>query len=269
MGVALSELARAERRRDETSLVPTRAKLDAFCQALGDATGLKISAYAAPRYDRLLRRLRLGEVELAWLPPVVALGAIPKDASPIVLPIRGDQSWFWAALFTRADSQVQSVDDLSQARAVWVDADSASGYLVIRAALRADGINPDTVFAKQTFAQSHDAMVRAVEEDPLCVGSTYVHLDAAGNMARAGWGDADVRVLRRAGPIPADILAASNDLSQETRSRVEDALVASAGPELKSASNALFFASHFARAETTHLAHLEVLGRYLLRERVR
>ncbi len=269
MGVALSELGRAERRRDETSLAPTRAKLDAFCRALGDATGLKISPYAAPRYDRLLRRLRLGEVELAWLPPVVALGAIPKDASPIVLPIRGDQSWFWAALFTRADSQIQSVDDLRQARAVWVDAESASGYLVIRAALRADGVNPDTVFASQNFAQSHDAMVRAVAEDPRSVGATYVHLDAAGDVARAGWGDADVRVLKRAGPIPADVLAASNELSQEIRSQVENALVTNSAPELKSASSALFFASHFAPAESTHLAHLEVLGRYLLRERVR
>ncbi len=269
MGVSLSELGRAERRRNHASIAPTRAKLDAFCAALGDAVGLEVVPYAAPRYDRLLRRLRLGEVELAWLPPVLALAALPKDASPVALPIRGEQSWFWSALFTRPGSPITSTASLSQAHAVWVNAESASGYLVMRAALRADGINPDVVFAKQSFAQSHDAMVRAVLADGECVGATYVHLDAKGGVARAGWGDSEVRVLKRAGPIPADVLAASNELPVEVRNRIEDALVDASPPDLKNAANALFSATSFARAETMHLAHLEVLGRYLLRERVR
>jgi phosphonate transport system substrate-binding protein len=217
----------------------------------------------------LLRRLRLGEVDLAWLPPVLALTAMPTDATPVALPIRGAHSWFWSALFSNPSSPISSTADLEKAHAVWVNADSASGYLVMRAALRADGINPDVVFAQQSFAQSHDAMVRSVLADERCVGATYLHLDERGTAASAGWGDAEVTVLKRAGPIPADVLAASNELSVAARKDIEAALVQASHPQLNQAAQDLFFASSFARAESMHLAHLGVLGRYLLRERLR
>lgn len=268
MGVALSEIGRAERHRGETSPVPTRAKLDAFCKALSDATGISVKPYAAPRYDRLLRRLRLGEVELAWLPPVLALTALPKDAVPLALPMRGKDAWFWTALFTRADSPIVELTDLSQAHVVWVNRESASGYLVMRAALRAEGIDPDRAFAKQSFAQSHDAMVRTVMDDATAVGSTYLHLDQKGAASRAGWANQEVRVLKRAGPIPSDLLAASKELAEPLRERVAAALTDGTHPALQEAASALFFATHLSRVEASHLSHLEVLGRYLLRERI-
>ncbi len=266
MGVALSELGRRTKRRGARAPGPTRGELDAFCEALSAATGLDVVPYAAPRYDRLLKRLHLGEVDLAWLPPVVALSALRDDAVPVALPVRGDTPWFWSALFTRSNSQIASLEDLRRARAVWVDGDSASGYLVIRAALRADGVNPDSLFQSELFAQSHEEAVRAVLADPASVGATYMHLDADGELVRSGWGVAPVRVLKRAGPIPADVLAAASGLAPASRERVASAL-ADPDPELLAASSTLFSARRFLVAERAHLAHLEALGRYLIRER--
>jgi phosphonate transport system substrate-binding protein len=283
MGVALSEVGReAARQRSRsptgghararvatpihgTAFGPTRTELDAFCRALSECTKLPIVPYAAPRYDRLLHRLRAGEIELGWLAPVVALEALRHGIVPVALPLRGQSPWFWTALFVRQDSPIESQRDLAGARAVWVDRESASGYLVMRAALRADGVEVERLFSTESFASSHDAVVRTVMSDPKAVGATYAHLDGDGRVERAGWGAERVRVLRTAGPIPSDVLAASSTLAPVHVARVRDALVSGDGEPLASATSGLFSARGFVAADRAHLAHLEMLGRYLIR----
>lgn len=265
LGVALSELGRRSKRREEPSDGPTRAELDRFCSELSSATGLDIVAYAAPRYDRLLHRLKAGEVDLAWLSPVVALAALRAEVSPVALPERGESAWYWSALFVRAGSPLHSVSNLHRARAVWVDEDSASGFLVMRAALRAEGFDVEHGFAAQSFARTHDAVVRAVLDDESAVGATYLHLDASGAIESAGWGSAEVEVLKRAGPIPSDVLAASSALDQRAVRALSTALCESPSPALLDAGRALFRARRFVPADPAQLAHLRALERYLIR----
>ena len=268
MGVALSELGRSRRRQGRAD-GPTRANLDAFCKALTDASGLKIVAYAAPRYDRLVHRLRLTEVELAWLPPIVALSAARTKAIPLALPLRGQTPWFWSALYTSETSKIRGLSDLTSAHAIWVDSESASGYLVIRAALRAEGVDVDQAFARESFAGSHDEVLRQVLAADSAVGATYLHLDEDGQIERAGWGARRVRVLKRAGPIPADALTAASSLSREVQQKLSFLLVDKPSEALTNAARELFGADAFTRAEPAHMAHLEALSRYLLRARAR
>jgi len=265
LGVALSELGRRSRRRGAHGDGPTRAELDLFCEELARATDLDIVAYAAPRYDRLLHRLKAGEVDLAWLSPVVALAALRAEVSPVAVPERSESAWYWSALFVRADSPLHSVSNLHRARAVWVDEESASGYLVMRAALHAEGFDVDSGFAQQSFARTHDAVVREVLEDPNAVGATYLHLDASGAVSNAGWGEAKVEVLKRAGPIPSDVLAASSALSATQVAVVRRALCDSPSPALLEAGQSLFHARRFLPADSAQLAHLRALERYLIR----
>jgi phosphonate transport system substrate-binding protein len=265
LGVALSDLGRRTKRRSESMEGPTRADLDAFCEELSAATGTTIVAYAAPRYDRLLHRLKAGEIDLAWLSPVVALTALRSEVVPLALPERGESAWYWSALFVREDSPLHSVSNLHRARAVWVDQESASGFLVMRAALSAEGFDVDSGFASQSFARSHDAVVRAVLEEPSAVGATYLHLDASGAVASAGWGSARVQVLKRAGPIPSDVLAASSTLDRATADAVRTSLCEGAAPALAEAGTRLFHARRFVPADGAQLAHLRALERYLIR----
>lgn len=265
LGVALSELGRRSKRREEHTDGPTRAELDSFCAQLSSATGLDIVAYAAPRYDRLLHRLKAGEVDLAWLSPVVALAALRAEVSPVALPERSDSAWYWSALFVRGDSPLHSVSNLHRARAVWVDEESASGFLVMRAALHSEGFDLDQGFASQSFARTHDAVVRAVLDDPNAVGATYLHLDASGGIKSAGWGEASVEVLKRAGPIPSDVLAASSALEQSAVESLRHALCEAPSPGLLEAGQSLFRARRFVPADPAQLAHLRALERYLIR----
>lgn len=267
LGVALSELGRRTKQRTTASEGPTRADLDLFCGELSRAVGLDIAPYAAPRYDRLLHRLEAGEIDLAWLSPVVALAALRAEFSPVALPERGDSAWYWSALFVRADSPLHSVSNLGRAHAVWVDQESASGYLVMRAALDADGFDVDRGFGRQTFARAHDAVVGTVLEDPNAVGATYFHLDSSGAISNAGWGSAKVEVLKRAGPIPSDVLAASSALAPAVVSALQGALCESPSSALLQAGRALFRARGFVAADPAQLAHLRALERYLIRAR--
>jgi phosphonate transport system substrate-binding protein len=269
LGVALSELGRATKRRGKDSDAPTQALLGAFCAALSSATGLEIVPYAAPRYDRLLHRLKHGEVELGWLAPVVALMALRAEVSPVALPVRGETPWYWAALYVREDSELHSLANLHRARVAWVDRDSASGYLVMRAALHADGFDVVHGFAEQSFQKTHDAVLRQVLADPLVVGATYLHLDRDGKIARAGWGDARVRELKRAGPIPSDVLSAASTLPTKTVDALRAALCENPGPELRQSAEALLGAHSFVAADRAQLAHLQALERYLIHSQAR
>src|SRR6185295_703021 len=146
-------------------------------------------------------------------------------------------------------------------RAVWVDPDSASGYLMPRAALFAEGIDPDTTFREEVFVGAHDAVVREVLEQPTSVGATFVHFDDDGRVFRAGWGTERVRLLKTAGPIPADLLAASSTAPAELTAAVRAALFEGAEGDVARAARYLFAATRFAPVERAHLAHLELLGR--------
>jgi phosphonate transport system substrate-binding protein len=213
----------------------------------------------------LLHRLKQGEVDLAWLAPIVALDALRSDVSPVALPARGDTSWYWAALFIRDDSPLFGLATLQKARVAWVDERSASGYLVIRAALEAEGFDVDRGFSSQIFTRSHDAVVREVLADPYVVGATYLHLDKNGSVSRAGWGDAKVRELKRAGPIPSDVLAAGSTLKPNVVERIRSALCENPPAELADAALPLFGARRFTPVGHAEFAHLRALERYLIR----
>src|SRR6185295_4835469 len=106
----------------------------------------------------------------------------------------------------------------------WVDEWSVFGYLVICVVLKTKDFDVDRGFRSQSFARSHEAVVREVMGDANVVGATYLHRDQNGAVSRAGWGGARVRELKRAGPIPSDVLAAANSLKPATVERIRRAL---------------------------------------------
>lgn len=241
-----------------TSGVVSNPAVAEFCSALSDAMGVEVSAGVYPDYLALLDAMTDGHVDLAWLPPVLALRAASKGKTvPVALPVREALEWFSAALFTREGSPIGSLQDLSSTSVAWVDPQSASGYLVIRAWMRSLGIDLRAAFGKEHFLGSHDAVVEAVLRGAVEVGATYAHLgeDMKG-VRSAGWGDAKVRVLALAGPIPSDVVAASVRLPVPVIRFIRDVLVHKMTDDLRKACRALFNAEGFVAAESEHMAPL-------------
>lgn len=238
-----------------------RARLDELCSALGSALGLKASGLGVWHYHRLLEALEMGDIDVAWLPPILAAQAAARGrVLPIALPVRDGAAFYSTALFTRPGSRWKSAADLQGARAAWVDRRSAAGYLVIRAHLRKKGIDLDKAFGADQFHGAHDAVARAVHEGDADVGATFAHFDpASGALLRGGWGALPVHVIDHAGPIPADVLAVGTHVPEELQRAIQAALVGGSDARLGAAAAALFTAEGFLAPRAEHLAPLQAL----------
>jgi phosphonate transport system substrate-binding protein len=243
---------------------PERAKdkLARFCRAIEEASGLSVKAQGMYHYHHLMSALEEGKVDIVWLPPLLALRAIGRGiVVPIALPVRYGVSTYSAALFTRPDSSIRGLDDLKGVRAAWVDPQSASGYLVIRALLRSKGVDLQTAFSKNTFLGAHDAVAKLVLAGQADVGATFCYLDGDTATATrapksAGWSESQVRVLCVAGSIPSDLIATSKQLDPATRTLVRQALTSGEHAELADAAADLLGAERFVAASQEHLDSL-------------
>jgi phosphate/phosphite/phosphonate ABC transporter binding protein len=241
-------------------------RLDSFCESLAEAVGSAVTAHGFGHYRDLLEAMHEGKVDVAWLPPVIALRATARGRTiPIALPIRGGVASFSSALFTRPGSGIKGPRDLIAVRAAWVDRQSAAGYLVIRGSLRAQGVDLDRAFAAESFLGSHEAVVQAVLNGVVDVGATFAHLDPLRQtVVHAGWGDRAVQSICFAGPIPSDVVAASIRLPVPQIRAVQRALCALPGHAgLRAAAEKLFGAEGFIEARAEHLEPLNRILGYL------
>lgn len=238
-----------------------RSRLDQFCAALGSALGVESSGLGVWHYHRLLEALEMGDIDIAWLPPLLAGLAVERGrVLPIALPVRDGAASYSTALFAREDTPFRTTADLRGARVAWVDRRSAAGYLVIRAYLRSTRIDLERAFAAEQFLGAHDAVARAVQDGEVDVGATFAHFDPrTGALIRAGWGSMDAHVIARAGPIPSDVLAVGTHVPEEMRAAIQEALVEGADRLVRSTAASLFSAEGFLAPEPAHLAPLQSL----------
>jgi phosphonate transport system substrate-binding protein len=239
----------------------TANKLHAFCNALCARTGIVASPQTYVDYQALLDAMKAGKADLAWLPPVVAARSMDEGSSePVAFPARHGLATFHAALFAPADSPVRTLGELRAVRAAWVDPQSAAGYLVIRAELAARGIDLARAFHEERFFGGHAEVVEAVLGGEADVGATFAHLDTAGAVVRAGWGDAPVHVVALAGPVPPDAISVGARVSGPLLREVRRALVEDLGGELQQACRDLFDAERFLPARSELVGALERLA---------
>ncbi len=201
-----------------------RGAFEELCGLVSDATGVRFEPTIARSYRELAGGLERSEIGLAWLPPLptIDLGA-RRLATVLAIPARNGTTSYHAALIVRRGGP-RTIGDLRGRRAVWVQRDSAAGYLVPRMHLAAQGIDVLRYFSRELFTHSHPAVVDAIVNGEADVGATYCHVEATGRVVRGPWMDDESRnvrpieVLATFGPIPNDALVGSNELSASARS---------------------------------------------------
>ena len=214
--------------------------------------------------------LSQAQIDAAWVPPVVAMDCdAQRLAIPRVAMVRQGETSYHAALFTRLDSPIRTLADLKQVRAAWVSPDSASGYLVPLASLRARGVSLMKAFSEHLFAGSHEAAARLVLDGKADVGANFAHF-VPGDMrtlVSSGWieagMEAEFRVLAVAGPIPTDVIVMHRTMAHEHQ---EDLIAAfqwvRERPEAESA-HAIFRCDGLQPCDDSHLGGLRKLIRLL------
>ena len=155
------------------------AAADHFAAALSPILGVPVEVHRAHDYRVLLASLEQGRVDLAWVPPLAAARALRmRGIVDVAVTMRNGQSSYHTGLISLRDGPIQSLADLRGVRAAWVDRESASGYLVIRAALRAAGVSLVSAFAEEFFVRSHAEVARAIFEKRLASQSELLVAEA-------------------------------------------------------------------------------------------
>jgi len=234
------------------SFLELEPRVNAFLRWVGERAGVQIVRRQARSYDELVKLVRSGQLDVAWLPPIL-FGRLEEETvvRAIVCAERGAHDSYVSVLLAREGGRVRVVSDLRGARVGWVDPLSATGYVVPRVRLASRFVDPEHVFASETFFGSHAAVVRAVLDGVVDVGATYGGFDDQGRLARGpflevGASADDLRVVEAFGAIPPDVIAVHQQVDAATADALADAFEAACrDPGAMDNIRVLFGASFF------------------------
>jgi len=208
-----------------------------------------------PSYSTLVDALCEEEIDLAWLPPVAYLRARQLGPVHLLLALEhAGHTAYGSALVASARAGVQSLSQIRGKRVAWVDVWSAAGYLMPRSVIREAGFDPEQVFASQTFAGSHTAVLDALEAGRVDVGATYCSLDDRGALVAAPWSDRPgIRPIALSGAIPGDAICAAGELRlEDAEAMVEPLIALSVEAEGSALLHRLFGAGRFVEVDPSY-----------------
>jgi phosphonate transport system substrate-binding protein len=144
-------------------------QLETFlAQALKRPTQVVVAA----SYESLAKELLSGKCEAAWAPPFVCARIEAMGVRVLVRGVRKGASSYRAALLCRTENAL-TLDTLQGTKASWCDRDSVGGYLLPLAMLRNKGLDPNKVFASQSFSGSYQASLEALLSGEVDVTSIF------------------------------------------------------------------------------------------------
>jgi phosphate/phosphite/phosphonate ABC transporter binding protein len=224
---------------------PETAKKQA--DALASFVGAALKETAQPRIfadqEALAVALAKGDVDVALMGPLAWL-RVPSGKGKLVFrTVRNGKSTYRSVLFASAKSKLNSLDALKKSKSTlkvaWVETSSASGYIVPKAMLLLNGINPVQAFDTQDFLGSHDAVCTAVAQGTYHVGATFSD-PGAGNKVTGcekalGKDAAKLKVVALSEEVPNDVLAVSEKFSAGRAQALADAAKAASKETLSAA----------------------------------
>ncbi len=249
------------------SFLGVEPRVNALLRWLSARAGVQLVRRHARSYDELVKLLRAGDLDVAWLPPIpFARLEGERVVRALVSAERGGHDQYVSVLLTRADGAVQVLADLRGRRIGWVDPLSATGYVIPRMRLALRFPEPAKLFASETFYGSHAAVARALVDGLIDVGATYGGFTDDGTLLRGPFLDIGVqpgslRVVEAFGAIPPDVVAVHGRVDESAADALARAFVATADePAILEHVHVLFGAMYFVRKP--------LVGYDLLREEV-
>jgi phosphonate transport system substrate-binding protein len=214
---------------------------DTLAQMLTEMTGYTVTSNVGTDFSSVREAMCAGQAQIGWLNTfnyVLANEQCGVDAA--LATTRFGEDTYAGQIIVRADSGIESLEDLNGKVMCWVDPASTSGYIIPRIMLAAEGIDPDTAFSQTIEAGSHNNVVTQVYNGDCDAGATFAD-------ARTGIEEEfpdvleQVVVLATTADIPNDSVSFIQDFPAEMRTEIVNALLEiSASPEGQEALNTLY-----------------------------
>jgi phosphonate transport system substrate-binding protein len=214
---------------------------DTLAQLLSERTGLTVTSNVGTDFSSVREAMCAGQAQIGWLNTfnyVLANEQCGVDAA--LATSRFGTTTYAGQIIVRADSGIETLEDLNGKVMCWVDPASTSGYIIPRIMLAANGIDPDTAFSQTIEAGSHNNVVTQVYNGDCDAGATFS--DARTGIEEEFPDVLDVvSVLATTSDIPNDSVSFVSDFPEETRAEIVSALLdIAASPEGQEALNTLY-----------------------------
>lgn len=204
---------------------------DELAEMISERTGLEIQANVGTDFAAVREAMGAGQAHIGWLNTFNYVLANEKYGVDVALVTeRFGSTTYTGQLNVRADSGIESLEDLRGKTVCWVDPNSTSGYIIPRIMLRANGIDPEEDFTQQIEAGSHNNVITQVYNGECDVGATY---DDARSSVEEDLPDVkeQVQVLATTTDIPNDNVSFIEEFPEDKRQEIVNALLEIAGTE--------------------------------------
>jgi phosphonate transport system substrate-binding protein len=193
--------------------------------------GMEIQPFVATDYTGVVEALRVNKLDVAFLAP--ASYVLAKNEANIKVILKSERKgipFYYAAIITRADSGIKSIDDLRGKTFAFGDSLSTTGNVFPRKMFKEHGIDPVRDFKQVLYSGGHDATVLAVLNGKVDAGATYANspdsLDTAWMRYLKDPQDVKkIHAIAFSEPIPADNLVISAGLDEKIAKKVEEIFV--------------------------------------------
>lgn len=223
-----------------------------LAEMIEERTGLVVEANVGTDYSAVREAMCAEQAHIGWLNTFSYVLAREQCNVDVGMVTNRFGSNFYAGQFiVRADSGIESLDDLVGTTICYVDPTSTSGYIIPRIMLAANGVDPDADFEQSIEAGSHPNVVTQVYQGNCDVGTTFV--DARSSIEEE-FADVNeqVEVLATTADIPNDSVAFIEEFPEEMRAEIVAALLdISASEEGQQALNELYSIDSLEEANDT------------------
>lgn len=194
--------------------------------------GMEIQPFVAGDYTGVVEALRVNKLDIAFLTP--ASYVLAKNEANVKVILKSERKGipsYYAAIITRADSGIKTLDDLRGKTFAFGDALSTTGNIFPRKMFKERGIDPTRDFKQIMYSGGHDATVLAVLNGKVDAGATYANSpdsqDSAWSRYLKNPGDVKkIRAIAFSEPIPADNLVINGNLDERIAKKVEESFLA-------------------------------------------
>lgn len=213
-------------------LTPRAERLGRFIES---ELGVPTEVFVPTIYEPLIEGLKFGKVHVAFMDTGPAWIAYRRaGAEVIAAEVNAGQTYYWAAIFVRRDSDIKSLEDLRGKRIAFTSITGSSGFILpvgrmVEAGIlrvKGDGFAGIENGLKETFTRyifaggygpALDLLYRG-EVDAAAGSEVYYETAAKPELKE------NVKILTRLGKVPSHVVVVSKDLPETVKLKLTIAL---------------------------------------------